>query len=90
MSSEENYIFLDYNYDQTASTHVIYEFSVKPLVQQFLLGKNCCVLSYGPAQSGKTFSFYGSREENDGLVQMVVDGIFKGIEGTTLRKYLLR
>lgn len=62
-----------------AGQGAIFEHTTRPLVESWLGGINCTIMTYGQTGSGKTFTMMGSREE-PGITPRVVDAIFRSIE----------
>lgn len=49
-------------FDESATQQKIYDLMVKPLVDNFIDGYNCTVLTYGQTGTGKTYTM-GSNPE---------------------------
>lgn len=47
-----------------SSQQDVYETIGAPLVANLAQGYNCCLIAYGPTGSGKTYSLFGSQENN--------------------------
>jgi kinesin family protein 5 len=62
-----------------AGQATIFDQTARPLVESWLGGINCTIMTYGQTGSGKTFTMMGSREE-PGVTPRVVDAIFRSIE----------
>ena len=52
---------------------------VKPLVDDFLNGKNGLLAALGPSGSGKTHTVFGTPRE-PGMVHLALEHIFKGAQ----------
>ncbi|KAJ6693873.1 hypothetical protein OIU85_004641 [Salix viminalis] len=57
----------------------VYEKMVKPLVDDFLNGKNGLLAALGPSGSGKTHTVFGTPRE-PGMVHLALEQIFKGAQ----------
>ncbi|KAG0318073.1 hypothetical protein BG000_004353, partial [Podila horticola] len=68
---------------------VIYNTSVKSLVQSAMEGYNGTVFAYGQTSSGKTYTMSGTQQE-PGITPRAVDDIFKHIRENSDREFLLR
>jgi hypothetical protein len=63
----------------------VYNATAQPLVNSLFEGRNCLLFSYGPTNSGKTFTIEGS-DDNPGILPRVLDEVFtrsKDIEQKT-------
>nr|CUU99069.1 hypothetical transcript [Hymenolepis microstoma] len=58
----------------TSSQEDVFE-EIQPLIRSFVDGYNVCILTYGPAMSGKTYTLLGT-QECPGISQRVVSDIF--------------
>ncbi|XP_068521766.1 kinesin-like protein KIF22 [Anas acuta] len=65
-------------YDDASSTAAVYEGSVRPLLAQFLAGRDVTVLAYGPSGSGKTHTMLGGEGE-PGLVQRALEELLQAL-----------
>ncbi|KAF3703990.1 Kinesin-like protein KIF20B [Channa argus] len=63
-----------------ASQRVVFDGSVRDLVQDVLEGGNCLVFTYGVTNAGKTFTFLGP-DHDSGLLPRSLSVIFNSIEG---------
>ncbi|VUZ44948.1 unnamed protein product [Hymenolepis diminuta] len=61
-------------FQNASSQEDVFE-EIRPLVRSFVDGYNVCILTYGPALSGKTYSILGT-QECPGISQRVVTDIF--------------
>ncbi len=82
------YLFNHVFGSKTQNDH-IYESIIQPLIDSAMDGFNTTILAYGQETSGKTYTMMGNEDEL-GIVQLAVDGIFDLIEKNTERAYLLR
>ncbi|KAF9670317.1 hypothetical protein SADUNF_Sadunf13G0055900 [Salix dunnii] len=57
----------------------VFEKMVKPLVDDFLNGKNGLLAALGPSGSGKTHTVFGTPRE-PGMVHLALEQIFKGVQ----------
>ncbi|KAG0286522.1 hypothetical protein BGZ96_009384 [Linnemannia gamsii] len=83
-------VAVDYNYDHAltgSDNELIYNTSVKDLVQSAMEGYNGTVFAYGQTSSGKTYS---GNESQPGITPRAVEDIFKYIRENSDREYLLR
>lgn len=63
----------------------VYSTTAQPLVDSLFEGRNCLLFSYGPTNSGKTYTIEGD-ESNPGILPRVLDEVFtrsKDIEHKT-------
>ncbi|XP_065559339.1 kinesin-2b-like [Artemia franciscana] len=72
-----------------ATNRDVYEKVTKPLVDSAFNGFNATIFAYGQTSSGKTHTMMGSKTER-GVLELVVNEIFDGIESNPDREYLLR
>ncbi|CEH12134.1 centromeric protein e (cenp-e protein) [Ceraceosorus bombacis] len=72
-----------------ASTDVMYEQHISPLVTAAVQGYNGTVFAYGQTGSGKTHTMSGSKEE-PGVISRAVDEVWRGVESDDSREFLLR
>lgn len=63
---------IDYVFDQSISTQLIYNKMVSPIVDDCLIGINGTLLAYGQTASGKTFTMEGSGE---GIIYLAVQDL---------------
>lgn len=57
---------LDYLFDASTSSPMLFAREVKPLVTAFAEGVSCSVLVYGATGAGKTYTVEGSPGQNNG------------------------
>ncbi|PWN42336.1 kinesin-domain-containing protein, partial [Ceraceosorus guamensis] len=87
-SSTYNFCF-DSLVTPEASTDVMYEQHISPLVTAAVQGYNGTVFAYGQTGSGKTHTMSGSKEE-PGVISRAVDEVWRGVESDDSREFLLR
>ncbi|KAF9918783.1 hypothetical protein FBU30_011274 [Linnemannia zychae] len=83
-------VAVDYNYDHAltgSDNELIYNTSVKNLVQSAMEGYNGTVFAYGQTSSGKTYS---GNESQPGITPRAVEDVFKYIRENSDREFLLR
>ncbi|KAF9126503.1 hypothetical protein BGW39_006572 [Mortierella sp. 14UC] len=83
-------VAVDYNYDHAltgSDNELIYNTSVKNLVQSAMEGYNGTVFAYGQTSSGKTYS---GNENQPGITPRAVEDVFKYIRENSDREFLLR
>lgn len=70
-----------YNYvaDENSSQYTVYNQSAKNLLQYFISGYNCTLFTYGITGAGKTFTLFGSNQ-NQGLLELTLSDLFKMIQ----------
>ncbi|KAF9899640.1 hypothetical protein BX616_002911 [Lobosporangium transversale] len=89
-SMRERRAAVDYSYDHAltgSDNELIYNTSVKSLVQSTMEGFNGTVFAYGQTSSGKTYS---GTEKQPGIISRAVEDIFKYIRENPEREFLLR
>ena len=65
-SSEGTHHFdFDRVFDEKSSQSTVFQKVVAPLVSDFMMGRNCCVLCYGDRGSGKTYTMMGPSPADD-------------------------
>ncbi|KAI9592457.1 hypothetical protein BDF19DRAFT_416176 [Syncephalis fuscata] len=70
----------DYVFDPDATQELVYQDSIKPMVNRFLDGYNVTVLAYGQTGSGKTHSMgtgMNVEEGQHGIVPRTINDVFK-------------
>ncbi|KAK5815429.1 P-loop containing nucleoside triphosphate hydrolase protein [Linnemannia elongata] len=85
-------VAVDYNYDHAltgSDNELIYNTSVKNLVQSAMEGYNGTVFAYGQTSSGKTYTMSGN-ETQPGITPRAVEDVFKYIRENSDREFLLR
>ncbi|KAG0032985.1 hypothetical protein BGZ81_009657 [Podila clonocystis] len=83
---------VDYAYDHAltgSDNELIYNSSVKNLVQSAMEGYNGTVFAYGQTSSGKTYTMSGT-ETQPGITPRAVEDVFKYIRENSEREFLLR
>ncbi|KAG0217484.1 hypothetical protein BGX33_010375 [Mortierella sp. NVP41] len=83
---------VDYQYDHAltgSDNELIYNSSVKNLVQSAMEGYNGTVFAYGQTSSGKTYTMSGN-EGQPGITPRAVEDVFKYIRENSDREFLLR
>ncbi|XP_044000850.1 kinesin-like protein KIN-7L, chloroplastic, partial [Aphidius gifuensis] len=63
--------------------------TVQPIINEFLSGINCTILTYGQTSSGKTHTMIGSKTDT-GLIPLIISHIFNFIENDLSRDYQLQ
>lgn len=76
-------------YDSSISQEKLFKDSALNLVQDFLLGKNTLLFTYGATSAGKTYTMLGSVREA-GLLPRSLDVIFNSLEERLLKNPLLK
>ncbi|KAG0309260.1 hypothetical protein BGZ98_004109 [Dissophora globulifera] len=72
-----------------SDNELIYNTSVKSLVQSAMEGYNGTVFAYGQTSSGKTYTMSGT-ERQPGITPRAVEDVFKYIRENSEREFLLR
>nr|XP_032808340.1 kinesin-like protein KIF20B isoform X2 [Petromyzon marinus] len=67
-------------YGPEVSQKEVFDNTVRPLVQEFLLGNNCLVFTYGVTNSGKTYTVQGTVKDG-GLLPRTLDLLFNSLQG---------
>ena len=60
----------------TTTQKQLFDYSVMPLISQFLDGYNCTVLAYGQTGSGKTYTMGISHDDTSGIVPQTLGYLF--------------
>ena len=81
--------YSDHILDENATTQQLFDTAGKRIVSSALKGINGTIFAYGQTSSGKTYSMLGNDGE-PGIVTLVVREIFKEIEASEDREFLLR
>lgn len=81
ISDGEKYleVIFDNIFNFTSTNQDIYSF-IQHGVQQTLKGENCSVMAYGPTSSGKSYTIFGSKDLEDGLVTYSLQEMYAAIE----------
>jgi hypothetical protein len=74
----ERYTF-DKIHDAETDQATLFNDVVKPLVNDFLHGKNGLFFVYGASNSGKTYTVHGT-DDNPGVIPRVLSSIFASIK----------
>ena len=72
-------------FSNTFTQEDVYTTTAQPLVDSLFEGRNCMLFSYGPTNSGKTYTIEGD-DANPGILPRVLDEVFtrsKDIEQNT-------
>jgi centromeric protein E len=89
----KNKAFLDFPFNKAygpeSSTREVYEGVMKDMILSAVQGINGTIFAYGQTSSGKTFTMKGSPEEQ-GIISMSINEVFKAIRDTPDREFLLR
>ena len=81
---------LDRVFGPTATTALVFDHSVRPIVESAMDGYHASVFAYGQTNTGKTYTMSGTKE-NPGIVPLAVEDCFRLIDTLdTPREYLLR
>ncbi|KAF8939321.1 hypothetical protein BGZ58_010032 [Dissophora ornata] len=91
-SMKERRAEVEYAYDHAltgSDNELIYNTSVKNLVQSAMEGYNGTVFAYGQTSSGKTYTMSGT-ERQPGITLRAVEDVFKYIRENSEREFLLR
>ncbi|XP_074580366.1 kinesin-like protein KIN-7L [Curcuma longa] len=83
-----NFAF-DYVFDPSYSNAMVYDLLIKSIIQAAIDGFNGTAFAYGQTSSGKTFTMNGS-EEDPGIIPIGVKDVFRTIEMTADREFLIR
>nr|XP_053646642.1 centromere-associated protein E-like [Cherax quadricarinatus] len=67
----------------------VYTEVAEPIVEAALDGFNGTIFAYGQTSSGKTFTMMGDKNF-PGIIPLAIQNIFRGIENTPDREYLIR
>lgn len=70
-------------------TNEVFENVVQPIIHESMKGFNGTIFAYGQTSSGKTYTMVGD-EKNPGIMTLVAREIFKLIEATIDREFLIR
>ncbi len=76
-------------YDGGVSQEALFKDSVYNLVQDFLMGKNTLLFTYGATSAGKTYTMLG-KVRDAGLLPRSLDVIFNSLEGKLLSSPILK
>ena len=86
----KNYTF-DHIFGPSASTQNVYDEVGESLVQSTMKGINGTLFAYGQTSCGKTFTMHGNEDGTSaGLLQLATRAIFRHINGTAKREFMLR
>ncbi|XP_058460686.1 uncharacterized protein LOC131436163 [Malaya genurostris] len=84
----EPFVF-DHIFDETIRTRALFECVCRPIIRSALSGINGTIFAYGQTSSGKTYTMMGNEEE-PGVVPLTAQEIFKEIENSKDRQFLIR
>lgn len=87
-NTEAKYAF-DRVFDVTETNTDVYEAKAKELVRSVVDGFNATVFAYGQTSSGKTYTMMGAKDA-PGIIPLAIYDVFRHIERTTKREFLLR
>lgn len=76
-------------YDSSINQEELFKDSALNLVQDFLMGKNTLLFTYGATSAGKTYTMLGS-VRNAGLIPRSMDVVFNSLEGQLLKNPILK
>ncbi|KAG8230526.1 hypothetical protein J437_LFUL011528, partial [Ladona fulva] len=79
----------DYVFGMSAQSKEIYEALAEPIIESCLQGFNGTIFAYGQTSSGKTYTMMGEKDE-EGIIPMSVNHIFKVVESIPTREFLIR
>ncbi|KAG5918731.1 hypothetical protein E4U42_006758 [Claviceps africana] len=65
--SNKSYIF-DRVYSQAADQNMVFDDTVKPILDEMLAGYNCTIFAYGQTGTGKTYTMSGDMSETLGML----------------------
>ncbi|KAG6010474.1 hypothetical protein E4U21_006476 [Claviceps maximensis] len=65
--SNKSYIF-DRVYSQAADQNMVFDDTVKPILEEMLAGYNCTIFAYGQTGTGKTYTMSGDMSETLGML----------------------
>ena len=69
-------------FDSYSSQEDLYSFVGKPIVNDVTCGYNGTIFAYGQSGSGKTYTMYGTENNDRGLIPRVIEDIFTFVEST--------
>ena len=91
LAGKNNAFTFDNVFDRHCTTADVYARVGKRIVGGAMDGINGTVFAYGQTSAGKTFSMRGSDDgKHEGMLQMAVDHMFRVIDGSPGRQYLMR
>ncbi|KAK4016551.1 hypothetical protein OUZ56_031508 [Daphnia magna] len=76
-------------YDASVNQDYLFKDSALNLVQDFLMGKNTLLFTYGATSAGKTYTMLGSIRDA-GLIPRSLDVVFNSIEDRLLKSPILK
>lgn len=76
-------------YDSTVDQEALFKDSALYLVQDFLMGKNALLFTYGATCAGKTYTMLGTIR-NAGLIPRSLDVLFNSLDGKLLPNAILK
>ena len=75
LDSDKHVFSFDQILSEDSSQQDVYDLAGKPIIEEFLKGKNGCLLAYGQTGAGKTHTMNGN-DTSRGIIPRVVDSIF--------------
>ncbi|KAM7353936.1 CENP-meta isoform 2-T2 [Cochliomyia hominivorax] len=87
--SQTDPYYFDHIFDQDATNQDIFDKMAKQIVHSAIQGFNGTIFAYGQTSSGKTYTMMGD-DDNPGVMVLAAKEIFKEIEKTQDRQFLLR
>lgn len=90
-SSKKKQFTFDYTYDENSKQEEVYQMCAFRIVESVLEGYNGTIFAYGQTGTGKTFTMEGQTAvaENRGIIPRTFDQIFKTIDGTAEKQFLV-
>lgn len=76
-------------YDPTATQEDVFDGICKPMLGEYFMGYNCCVMCYGQTGSGKSFTQTGGIQSYSqrGLMPRALESIFQRVQEDASRNY---
>jgi kinesin family protein 3/17 len=90
-SKKKKQFTFDYTYDENSKQEEVYQMCAFRIVESVLEGYNGTIFAYGQTGTGKTFTMEGQTHvsENRGIIPRTFDQIFKTIDGTADKQFLV-
>ncbi|KAL7044909.1 hypothetical protein ACKWTF_002101 [Chironomus riparius] len=88
-NNKEYKLSFDHIFEENRKTEEIFNIVAKPIVENAVKGINGTIFAYGQTSSGKTYCMMGTEEE-PGIIPLTVNEIFRQIELTEDREFLIR
>ncbi|XP_059636813.1 kinesin-like protein KIN-7N isoform X2 [Cornus florida] len=79
----------DHVFDENCTNAMVYELLIKDIIEAAVEGFNGTAFAYGQTSSGKTFTMNGT-DNDPGIIHQAVKDIFRKIQMTTDREFLIR